>query len=256
MRDKQRAVLPFYLQPTGSFELVRFGNPNDGGYLVDQRDVDETTLMVTFGINDDWSFERDFLANHPVPLVAYDGSVSPKVFARRMIQILAVGGRGIRNSARALLTYGQFFSGPRVHHRSMIGPAGQPGVTSLTEVFSKNVSPADRVFLKIDIEGCEYRILGEIAGYASSIVGLVIEFHDFDLHGSRVEEFIKAIPLKLAHVHCNNHGSVSPAGTPLVVELTFSSHAPRSGIEPVIPNLLDAPNNPRRSDFDIEFVEY
>ena len=250
----QRALLPFYLKPTGTFELVRLGGPNDGGYLVDQRDVDETTLLVALGINDDWSFERDFLADHPVPLLAYDGSVSPKVFARRMVQSLAVGGRGIRKPARALLTYGRFFRGPRAHRRSMIGPAGQLWVTSLAEVLEKNTCPSDRVFLKMDIEGCEYRVLGEIASYKSRIVGLVIEFHDVDLHRSLIEDFIKKIPLQLAHVHCNNHGNVSADGTPLVVELSFSSHAPKAIFESGIPHSLDAPNNPRRPDFDVEFI--
>lgn len=80
----------------------------------------------------------------------------------------------------------------------MIGPAGQPGVTSLAEALATNTSEADRIFLKVDIEGSEYRLLREIEAYSPNIAGLVIEFHDFDLHRSRVENFIDAIPLRLA----------------------------------------------------------
>ena len=53
--------------------------------------------------------------------------------------------------------------------------------------------------------------------------GLVIEFHNFDLHQEIIKSFIQDFELKLVHIHVNNYGTIDKAGVPSVVELTFSS---------------------------------
>ena len=40
----------------------------------------------------------------------------------------------------------------------------------------------DKILLKIDIEGSEYRILEDIISIKDSLNALIIEFHDIDLH--------------------------------------------------------------------------
>ena len=57
------------------------------------------------------------------------------------------------------------------------------------------------IFIKMDIEGSEYRLLDDILKYASDISGLVIEFHDVDLHQERILNFIQKLPLTLVHIH-------------------------------------------------------
>ena len=80
-----------------------------------------------------------------------------------------------------------------------------------------------KIFLKIDIEGSEYRILNQILNNAKKINGLVIEFHDFDLHQKIIKKFIEDFELQLVHIHVNNYGTIDNAGIPSTVELTFSS---------------------------------
>ena len=41
-------------------DLVRIGRDNDGGYLVSKSDIEKSDVLIGLGINDDWSFERDF----------------------------------------------------------------------------------------------------------------------------------------------------------------------------------------------------
>ncbi len=55
--------------------MIRLGKDNDGGYLVNPVDVAATKTLVSFGIADDDSFERDFHALNGCASFAYDGSV-------------------------------------------------------------------------------------------------------------------------------------------------------------------------------------
>ena len=48
------------LKPKFSYNLIRIGNDNDGGYLIDTYSLKKTKELVSLGINDDWSFEKDF----------------------------------------------------------------------------------------------------------------------------------------------------------------------------------------------------
>ena len=62
------------------------------------------------------------------------------------------------------------------------------------------------LFLKIDIEGSEYRILDDLIRYQDKITGLVIEFHNIDLHIEKILNFLKNFKLNLVHIHGQNPG--------------------------------------------------
>lgn len=55
--------MPFQkiLIPQKKYDLIRIGKDNDGGYLVDKESFLKTEEIVSFGINDDWSFEEESL---------------------------------------------------------------------------------------------------------------------------------------------------------------------------------------------------
>ncbi len=80
------------------------------------------------------------------------------------------------------------------------------------------------IFLKIDIEGWEYRVLDELAQNADRFSGMAIEFHDTDLHGERIDAFIDAISGEhaLIHFHPNNYAATDQDGNSIVFELTFA----------------------------------
>ena len=52
---------------------------------------------------------------------------------------------------------------------------------------------SNNIFLKIDIEGFEYRILDQILINQDKIQGLVIEFHNCDLFEDKIIKFIKIL---------------------------------------------------------------
>jgi hypothetical protein len=238
--DAMRTVsLPHWLQPAGVFDLIRLGRDQDGGYLVDSRDVQAADVLLSLGVCDDWSFEADFLARRDVPLQAFDGTVGRGVLLKRLVKAV-IARNDVRHKWRAWRGYGRFFRSSRVHHAVMVG-LDQPGYVPLGHILDEHPG---RVFLSIDIEGWEYRILDDILA-CDRLCGLAVEFHDLDLHLDRVQSFVEALPMSVAHVHCNSFAPVSDDGLPMVVEVTFSSHSPTSDERVELPHQLDRPSSPR-----------
>ena len=56
-------------KPKKEYELTRLGKKNDGGYLVGIQTVKESQYLISFGIRDDWSFEKDFLKKNFVKAI-------------------------------------------------------------------------------------------------------------------------------------------------------------------------------------------
>jgi len=54
------AVLPSFLAYKTADDLTRIGRDHDGGYLISLADLMASDTLIGLGINDDWSFERDF----------------------------------------------------------------------------------------------------------------------------------------------------------------------------------------------------
>ena len=112
------------------------------------------------------------------------------------------------------------------------------------------------VFLKIDIEGSEYRILEDILKYQDKITGMAIEFHNIDLHKDLICDFIKRFNLSLCHIHGQN-----PSGTdyldinndPTQVEMTFSNTKKVLSNNSKIPHILDQPADSRFPDVKLNF---
>jgi hypothetical protein len=58
--------------------LIRLGRDWDGGYVVSDEQIQKTETLLSFGINDDWSFEIDFEQIKHIKMLAFDYSVSLK----------------------------------------------------------------------------------------------------------------------------------------------------------------------------------
>lgn len=248
--------LPDSFFPRKTFDLVRLGGAADGGYLVERASLDRASSLVSFGIGPDWSFERDFLrfGAGSVVLEAHDGfhpleSLSKEVagalvqvalsapFRPRKLPSQAV--RGAR-ALRELSTWLLLFRGRRRFHRGWVGNSSS-GAKSLARVLDEE-GPPEPVFVKADVEGAEYRMLDDLAANAGRFCGLVVEFHDIDLHRERIGDFIGRFGMDLVHVHPNNMGGADPSGNPLVVEMTFAKDPRPVSESPSIPHAWDRPN--------------
>ena len=148
-----------------------------------------------------------------IPLHAYDASLTYKFLIKLKISII--------DKVKKIFFYKTFFKGNNIHFRKFIGiNNNKEGFCTLSSVLKDLEFKA--IFLKIDIEGSEYRILDSIISNHHKLSGLVIEFHDCDINLSKIEWFIKNFNLKLVHIHANNHGLFDlDKKIPLALELTL-----------------------------------
>lgn len=252
------AILPRFLNPSASDTLVRIGRDHDGGYLIDSRDIARSQALVSFGVNEDWSFEKQFCQGRDLPVFACDATLNWRYLVRRAWRsLMRLNPRAIYRSFSALLDYPVFFSGRRRHYRRYIGLDKVSGYTKLTAVLDEvrqESGVESGIFLKIDIEGWEYRIFDELIKHGHRFTGLAIELHDVDLHLDKLAQFIEQFPLNLVHVHANNYAPIDDEGIPLAIECTFSMSTPTGGPEAVrLPHPLDQPNKRNRAEIALSF---
>ena len=194
-----------------------------------------------------------------MPLHAYDATLKPAYLVKRLWRSLRrLKPHEISGSVRSLIDYPRFFAADRRHFRSYVGHDGVAGFVSFAHVMrilDESLRDPAGIFVKIDIEGAEYRILDALLEHAGRFSGLAIEFHDVDIHLTALERFVSRFPLKLVHVHANNYALVNGGGTPLVIECSFSANHPdgERGTA-VLPHPLDMPNKRHRSEIALTFA--
>jgi hypothetical protein len=251
--NNMKARLPHFFSIKQSTDLVRIGKDYDGGYLVSKSDIEQTDLLLGFGISDDWSFEEDFLNQKKVSIDAYDASVSERIFLRRLLgsTLRIYKFKRFLHSLNVLLKYRKFFSQSNVNHIQKFVGLNIKSEQHCTFMDVLNQTESKNIFLKIDIEGSEYRFLHDIVANEERITGLVLEFHDVDIHLNKIEKFINELSLNLVHVHANNYRPLrEDDDLPFVLELTFSKHSNVS-TDYNLPHELDMPNNKNGIEYEI-----
>ena len=264
MQATNTAVLPAFFRPQKVPQLVRLGRDYDGGYLIDFRCIGNADCLVSVGINDDWSFEKDFRALSQVPIIAIDTKTSRWLFRRRQYRetiksfVKGLVGRKNRDDPRRhkalLMDYDEFFKDDNRHIRKFLAGAKDAKHITIDDVVNRLIPKHHRRFLlKIDIEGAEYGILNDICGISERLVGLVMEFHDVVERIDEIKAFMAKLPLNLCHVHCNNFGGVSDGGLPRAIELSFTACEVCDTHFVELPNVLDRSNSPHFPEIQIAF---
>lgn len=250
------AFLPKFLQPYQVNSLIRLGKDYDGGYLVDEKNITQSEVLISMGISDDWSFEEHFISKNDLPLYAFDASVSKLVYLKNAVRALVRVDKPllIFHYLNVYFKYGRFFKNDRQHFKKLVGMDSDPRYISLSTIINTIVpSKFSRIFLKIDIEVGEYRILDEIIKFANNIEGLVIEFHDVDIHLEKIENFIKKFPLVLCHTHPNTFSPLNGKNIPFFIEFTFTSQPVIDRLVNEFPHKFDMPNFKKHSNFLLSF---
>ncbi|MFZ5746856.1 MAG: FkbM family methyltransferase [Pseudomonadota bacterium] len=233
-------------------DLVRLGSEADGGYIVTKKSVDASTLVISMGLNDDWSFEEEFTtkANAKAKVLCFDHTVTPKFWVRHALRSIRMGKLG---SVGKYFSYKSFFSQPGIQHRKMMIGYDGPGATSLATLM-KEIDDQN-IFLKIDIEGWEYRIFEDVIASQDRVTAIAMELHDIDLHRDRITDFLSRLKnFTLIHLHGNNYGGVDAGGDPLVIELTLVRN---DLVEPATDgpasSIAVLPNNPALPEIDLVY---
>jgi len=257
-------MLPKQFKPKHKYNLIRIGRNNDGGYLVEKDSILKSNSLVSFGIGFDWTFEKDFFNYRKIPIHCYDHTLKYsyiKKFSRHSLFSLLKPSmwrfdafKELKKKIFLYKDYKNFFKEDVVHFRSAIGIGFKR--IRLKEIFDR--IRQNPIFLKIDIEGSEYRILEEIIEFQKFICGVVIEFHDIDLHEDKILNFINNFKLKLVHVHAQNPGGeqyLTESGDPTQLEMTFSNVENFLDINPQIPHNLDQASDPRFAEIKLYFKD-
>jgi FkbM family methyltransferase len=239
-------MLPKEFNPKFLFDLLRIGRNNDGGYLVEKNSIKNSKTLISFGISNDWSFEASFKSINNVKIFAYDHTLNNYFWSRQPKDLFMLFNNFFKNEN------GNYFINKKIskvgikHHESLS--------LEIPDIFSSlELKGQPPYFLKIDIEGSEYRILDDLVKFSNNIEGIVIEFHQADLHLERIINFIKNINLQLCHVHANNFQNCDKFGVPTTLELTFSKNPSKLNGEFISPHLLDQKNNPNNEEIVIKF---
>ena len=79
-------ALPTCFKPKKKYSLHRFGKDFDGGYLVGKDTILNSDTLISFGINDDWSFEKDFIKkNSSLKTICFDDKPILKFLFKKLI---------------------------------------------------------------------------------------------------------------------------------------------------------------------------
>ena len=251
-------------RPVACDSLARVGGPNDGGYVVPLDAIAAADALLSFGLSHDWTFERDFRKRNPRAVIhCYDHTVTVQSamlysFGQMLRFVLRWNGRYLRKSF-AWMDYLVFFRGRNVHFRQRIWRDQSNNSATIADAFGK-LAENSQVFVKVDIEGSEYRILDDLLDHPANIVALAIEFHDVDILTQRFTSLVEKIKREfhIVHIHGNNLAGVTPSGFPMAPEITFlskrffdSSPQPTRLSYPV--KGLDSPNYPGMPDIELSF---
>ena len=137
---------------TPSYPIERIGKNNDGGYIVCNL-PGEYDLFISGGVSNDISFEQHFLKKHPnLKCYAFDGTIN---------------------------------SLPENDSRITFIKKNLGKETSETTNLKSYMDSFEDIFMKIDIEGHEFRLFPELETYMTKIKQLVLEIHspgDIKLH--------------------------------------------------------------------------
>ena len=253
-------MLPKSFKPRYLYDLTRIGSKNDGGYLIEKGSLKKSSYLVSIGVGGNADFEYEFSKKTRAKVIGFDDQVGLKYWIKYLLTQIYYLITRIYGFKKFLIEIGKFFTYLKLFtfnknnmvYKEFIGSKNE-GLKSLKEIIIEN-NIKELFFLKIDIEGNEYRIFDEIYSLINQVSGIAIEFHDVDLHIDKILAFINFIPLELVHIHGNNY-SGKRNNIPLTLELTFSKNPENIGLKPAIPSKNDSPNNFKIKDLELEFFE-
>jgi hypothetical protein len=164
-------VLTVYRSP---FEKKRLGKVNDGGYIIaDIPNINYTTFL-SGGIEQDISFEEDFINKYPnLKSFAFDGTINK--LPKENINITFI--------------------------KKNIGFENNENITNIHDIIDEN----DSIFVKMDIEGGEIPWIKSLSNeQMNKFEQIVMEFH-FPFSDKEADIFDKINKTHyLIHFHGNN----------------------------------------------------
>ena len=265
-----------FLQPE-LVNLKRFGVPRDGGYVGPPESIADNSVIFCFGLSYEWSFETEMTSQvKNARFIAFDPTVSLGMFVIEVLksfkQLFNFGGN--ESAFRRFRVFGyrlkvvknyifSFYVQRNQHKKKWVKGKGvnSRNCISIAEIFFEFRKDRE-VILKIDIEGDEFDLLGELLelDQISAVRSLFIEFHDLDLNWQKFSAIVHKLKEthSLVHLHLPNmRTDLTKYGVPNFLELTFIKRGlikTENGHRESLPLAhVDFPNRPECPDFKVKF---
>lgn len=218
---------------------IRLGNIDDGGYVIADN-LGDYDCYISAGISSEDSFSRDFVPRFRMNKsnsFAFDGTIEkyPNIGSKDITFI-----------------------------KKNIGPTNDNFCTNLDFIF-ENFS---HIFLKLDIEGCEYEWLNSLSiDKLGKFKQIVMEYHGINdngfscLHQNKIKCWEKMNNVfYTVHLHGNNFSHLQNK-IPETIEVTYLRKNLFNGklydnIHPLPDLRVDRPNQPGVPDFDLNFPPF
>jgi hypothetical protein len=213
-----------WLCPVTAPTLTRLGDLMDGGYVLPVPIIEQSQVLLSLGLGDNWSFDAAWHRLKPQDAIhMYDGNVN------RDNLTITINTR-VRSQLDIRSAYDRFFQEDRRHFEQNVGPgAGQTDLATCLERLGNK-----KTFIKMDIEGGEYALIPDLIRHKDTITGMVMEFHFCNQHRTVFETAVRELlqHYSLVHLHGNNHVDIGPEGLTDCLELTLIRKDLLSNVEP------------------------
>ncbi len=266
------AKLPNSFRPVMRDDNIRVGSKFDGGYIIPSECLDSADVIVSMGVNLDWSFETQVLDRfRDKKLISFDKTTTFKRAVAWGVSRFCYSPISRKSTHYSAILkpfqYLGFVNRKWVNHvAKFVGLRDDDETISISNIFKNYFDgPSSKGFFKIDIEGAEYDILPELIKFPERVTGMALEFHDVDSE-PRFKAVIADIQKSflITHLHVNNHGGVNKQGLPNLLEITFINKEladiNERGAHDYWPgqtyvNDLDTPNVTEKPDVQVSFEE-
>jgi Methyltransferase FkbM domain len=271
-----------FLRPISIKGKIRLGRKRDGGYVVYEKLLRSTDVLLTFGVGWDTDYEEEFNAVTGSPVHMFDHTLLKNgcyIDSERIIWLL----KKLRMSE--LVAYLKFASFWKVKvielkergiffYNEGLADKATTSCNTLTHYISRLQLGEKSVLLKIDIEGNEYPIFGnaEFVRALQNVSQIVVEWHDLKTRLRDLENILAMLTqdFDIVHLHGNNFGQSFFIYDPidgkehdvLVPDVLEMLLVRRELIDPEdfisqeqlsLESGLDYPNNPLQPDLKFHF---
>ncbi len=201
----------------GVIKLVRMGRDGDGGYVIPEKSLEQAQVLIGYGVKNDISFEEQFSDRYNKSSYGFDCSTKHIEIKNKLTSFIP---ECISSNNFIPPELSQIIKNPN---------AGN--VTSFTQEMQTYDFNNKKIFIKMDIEGAEYKALPEILQYSKNITGIALELH-FQRYAGQFEQAMNLLKslekdFILVHLHGNNCATYffstnnSSGDIPKILELSY-----------------------------------
>ena len=131
-----------------------------------------------------------------------------------------------REHFRLYNEFGRFFGKHSSFHSIGIDKSSHDTFKTLDDILKDYIRQKENIFLKVDIEGYEYKIMDDVLRNKHRFHALAMEIHSIHNPAEDFDGFMAALQkdFYVYHIHANNYSGLRKQnGMPDVIEISFSS---------------------------------